>query len=294
MHLVTVGDLVLDVLVDAPRRLRRDDDTGARIELLPGGQAANVAAWAASLGAETTLIGPRSSDGAGSILAEAMAARGVQLAGLPVRRAGTVVSVVAAGERTLVSDGGDQSWVSRLTADRLPALTDWLHVSACPLLRSPTSWPVPELADVVRRQGGRVSLDLSSAAMIECYGVDRFRAEVGRLGPDLVFANEAEWELMGPAQACPSATLVLKRGPAGFSVVTATSRDDYPPVNGDVVDVTGAGDALAAGYLVGGVALALTTAARCISRVGAQPHQLASRSPSPPPDETKGELHQLR
>jgi sugar/nucleoside kinase (ribokinase family) len=44
-----------------------------------------------------------------------------------------------------------------------------------------------------------------------------------------------------------------------------------PAVATEVVDSTGAGDALAAGYLVGGAELALETAARCVSRLGAMP-----------------------
>jgi hypothetical protein len=37
------------------------------------------------------------------------------------------------------------------------------------------------------------------------------------------------------------------------------------------VDTTGAGDALAAGYLVGGPGLALQAAARCVARLGSMP-----------------------
>jgi sugar/nucleoside kinase (ribokinase family) len=37
------------------------------------------------------------------------------------------------------------------------------------------------------------------------------------------------------------------------------------------VDATGAGDALAAGFLVGGPELALRTAARCVAKLGAMP-----------------------
>lgn len=270
MHIVTVGDLVLDVVVDAPRGLRRDDDTDARIELLPGGQAANVAAWAAALGAQATLIGPLPGNDIGSMLASAMTSAGVRLTELRVERAGTVVSVVAGGERTLMSDGGDQSWVGMLTPDVVPHDTDWLHVSAYPLLRSTTGWPIPRLAEGVRRGGGRVSLDLSSAAMIEAYGVERFRAEVARLDPDVLFANQAEWELLG-ATSPSRATLVLKRGRAGFSVVTPNSREHFPAPAADILDVTGAGDAVAAGYLVGGVDVALSTVARCVSQLGAQP-----------------------
>jgi sugar/nucleoside kinase (ribokinase family) len=38
-----------------------------------------------------------------------------------------------------------------------------------------------------------------------------------------------------------------------------------------VVDTTGAGDALAAGYIVGGPDLALEAASRCVQELGAMP-----------------------
>ncbi|MET0563559.1 MAG: hypothetical protein ABW114_08950 [Gaiellaceae bacterium] len=38
-----------------------------------------------------------------------------------------------------------------------------------------------------------------------------------------------------------------------------------------MVDTTGAGDALAAGFLVGGLELGLEAAARCVAQVGAVP-----------------------
>jgi sugar/nucleoside kinase (ribokinase family) len=45
---------------------------------------------------------------------------------------------------------------------------------------------------------------------------------------------------------------------------------EAPPVE-RVVDSTGAGDALAAGWIVGGPDLALEAATRCVARVGAMP-----------------------
>jgi sugar/nucleoside kinase (ribokinase family) len=42
-------------------------------------------------------------------------------------------------------------------------------------------------------------------------------------------------------------------------------------VPAEVVDATGAGDAFAAGYLLGGAELGLTAAARCIATMGAMP-----------------------
>ena len=60
---------------------------------------------------------------------------------------------------------------------------------------------------------------------------------------------------------------VLKRGAKGLSV----DGRDYPAAATKVVDTTGAGDALAAGFLVGGAELGLETAARCCARLGAMP-----------------------
>jgi sugar/nucleoside kinase (ribokinase family) len=39
----------------------------------------------------------------------------------------------------------------------------------------------------------------------------------------------------------------------------------------EVVDTTGAGDALAAGFLVAGPELALAAAARCVAQLGSMP-----------------------
>ena len=45
----------------------------------------------------------------------------------------------------------------------------------------------------------------------------------------------------------------------------------YPAHPVDAVDSTGAGDAFAAGYLVGGVATGLAAAARAVAKMGAMP-----------------------
>ena len=56
-----------------------------------------------------------------------------------------------------------------------------------------------------------------------------------------------------------------------LGVVVDGVPQDRAPVEGTVVDVTGAGDALAAGYLLGGPDLAMLAAGRCVARRGAQP-----------------------
>jgi sugar/nucleoside kinase (ribokinase family) len=90
--------------------------------------------------------------------------------------------------------------------------------------------------------------------------------------PSVVFATDAEWATSpGGFGAGGTAVLVLKHGRGGASFVIDGIADERVPVGGPVVDVTGAGDALAAGYLVGGVDLAMRAAARCVAQRGAQP-----------------------
>jgi sugar/nucleoside kinase (ribokinase family) len=59
----------------------------------------------------------------------------------------------------------------------------------------------------------------------------------------------------------------VKRGRDGV-VVDGRS---FAALQTDVVDTTGAGDAFAAGYLVGSAHLGLETAARCCAKLGAMP-----------------------
>src|SRR5262245_20080777 len=112
VHIVTLGDVVLDVIVDVPGGLNVDDDAEAAITLAAGGQAANVAAWAAHLDAEATLIGPEGSSDAAGLISHRITSRGIHFTGIPVERDGVVVSLVTSGQRTLASDAGDQTWLT--------------------------------------------------------------------------------------------------------------------------------------------------------------------------------------
>jgi len=104
-----------------------------------------------------------------------------------------------------------------------------------------------------------VSLDVSSSSLVD----DRFRELVRELAPALTFATEAEQAAVGALET----RWVLKRGSRGLSV----DGHDYAALQVDVVDTTGAGDALAAGFLVGGPELGLEAAARCCAQAGAMP-----------------------
>ena len=268
MRVVSLGDLALDVVVRVATDVAAAADTPARIVLSAGGQGANVAAWAAALGAEARWLGKRGDDPAGRLVSERLGRLGVGLVG-PVAPEGTgiVVSLVdGTGERSMFPDRGAavQLTASELWPEWLDC--DHLHVSGYALLAEPIAQAAVSAVALARAAGARISVDLSSWSTIRDSGAGRFRGLVESLAPDAVFANEDEDRVFGGR--LPGVAWILKRGVRGCSF---DGDERVALAVSDVVDTTGAGDALAAGWIVGGPDLALEAAARCIQRVGSMP-----------------------
>jgi sugar/nucleoside kinase (ribokinase family) len=125
--------------------------------------------------------------------------------------------------------------------------------------------------ELARVEGARISVDLASWSAIRDTGVAAFRDALREVGPDVVFANEEEEQVVG--RSLLGAAWIVKHGARGCSF-EGDEREALPVEQ--AVDSTGAGDALAAGWIVGGPDLALEAAARCVQHTGAMP--LASRA----------------
>jgi ribokinase len=262
----TLGDLLLDVVVRLDGPIAEDTDTYGRTRVGAGGQAANVAAWVVALGGSARFIGKRARDATGRLLAEELASRGVELAGPEVELGtGTVVSVATPdGKRTMLSDRGvaidfepaelDEAWLEGC---------DWLHVPVYSLARPPLR------ATALRAIGAapRVSLDLSATVALEQAGIELVREVISEHRPAVVFGNEEEVALLDPQ----AETVVVKRGARGVAVRAKGETREHPARRAEAVDTTGAGDAFAAGFLLGGAELGLQAAARCVGDLGAMP-----------------------
>jgi ribokinase len=265
-----LGDLLLDVVVRVDGPIAADTDTYGRTGVAPGGQAANVAAWVAALGGEARFVGKRARDAAGRIVAAALADRGVDVVGPEVAEGtGTVVSLADAdGARTMLTDRGVAPELRPEELDPGWLVCEALHVPCYSLVRSPIAEAAIEAIRIARGSGASVSLDLSGTSSIGAYGAERLTALVADLRPDVVFGNEDEFSLVG---RLPAPTIVVKRGARGCTVTTRNGTVEYPARPARVVDTTGAGDALAAGFLLGGAEVGLDAAARCVETVGAFP-----------------------
>jgi sugar/nucleoside kinase (ribokinase family) len=277
LRIATLGDVMLDVIVRLEQPLAQGDDVRARTSTGAGGQAANVAAWAASFAASARCIAKRGDDAAGALVAAALEARAVELVGPVVAGAtGVVVSLVGAdGDRSMASDRGVAPSLDPQELDAAWLDCDVLHVSGYALLREPISHAALLAGRLARERGARVSVDVAAWTEIRAYGPVRFRELLDAIAPDVLFATEAELEMLGGAYLTAPVG-VIKRGARGATVVTAEARLDLAPVEALVVDTTGAGDAFAAGFLLGGsleeaARRGLDAAARCVAHVGSLP-----------------------
>jgi sugar/nucleoside kinase (ribokinase family) len=300
-----LGDAHLDVVVRLRAPLAEETDTPATTALGVGGQAANVAAWVVALGGRSRLLAARGTDPAAGLVAGELRRRGVELAGPVIAgRTGVVVSLADGTKRSMLTDRGVGPL---LTADQVPDGwldgCQWLHLPGYSLVSEPIRLAALAAAHAVSGRAvpsastasastasastasastasastasagtgsgrpphrPRLSIDLSSTAALQAFGVGRFRRLLAGLRPDLVLGNEAEAALIGDL---PGTELVVKLGAGG---VLAGGRR-HPALPATVVDATGAGDAFAAGYLLGGVKLGLSAAARAVATMGAMP-----------------------
>jgi sugar/nucleoside kinase (ribokinase family) len=299
LRIATLGDVLLDVVVLLAEPLASGGDVRASTRAGAGGQAANVAAWAAELGAEARCIAKHGADPAGELVARELRGHGVELVGPASKGAtGIVVSVVHGGDRSLASDRGIAPSFTPEELDGAWVGCDLLHLSGYALLREPIAATALLAARLARERGALVSVDVAAWTEIRSYGPVRFRELLDELAPDVLFATEAEWELLGGAYLTAPVG-VLKRGARGCTVLTEDAKLDFAALDADVVDPTGAGDALAAGFLVGldappaepaapggspgrprrpwGGSLeeaarrGLDTAARCVAAIGSMP-----------------------
>jgi sugar/nucleoside kinase (ribokinase family) len=250
---------MLDVIVRLDHPLVPGDDQTAVTRTGAGGQAANVAAWSCELGASARFVGKRGDDTAGRLVAGELLSRGVEVVGPASGRTGVVVSLASVGDRTMASDRGVAPQLEAHELDDTWFDCDVLHLSGYSLLREPIASTALVAARAARSHGALISVDLSTWTLAD----DAFRTRVREVAPDVVFASERERAVLEDLET----RWVLKRGAGGVRV----DGRDHPALAAAVVDTTGAGDALAAGFLVGGVELGLEAAARCCSGLGAMP-----------------------
>ncbi len=249
LDLIAVGDVMLDGALPAPVAGGR---VHGRIDLRVGGSAANAALAAARLGARTAVVGRVGADAAGRLVADTLAAAGVEPL-LAVDVDAPTGCVVVVGGTSIVADPGASV---RLAPHDLPATLEALAVlvSGYSLLQSG-----PEAAARAALERARtdcLAVDAASARLLASFGVERFLDATATA--DVLLANADEARTLTGLEPDEAALTLARR----YRVVCVKLGRDgaIAATGGDVVRAgvqrvdravtLGAGDAFAGGFLL--------------------------------------------
>ena len=249
--LCTVGDLIEDVVVWLDEPFREGTDTSSRVTRTRGGSAANVAHFAACNGITTRFVGCVGDDPLGESLVAQLARSGVDVRAQRRGRTGSIIVIVHQdGERSMLTDRGAAIELRDIDASVLDGVRI-LHIPTYSLVIEPIASSAIALSRVARERGISVSIDASSAAVLEHFGAHHFRQLVEDMKPAFLLCNEDEARVLGADEGVPgSQMVVIKRGAEPVTVITDESRVEVPvPQVAEIRDTTGAGDAFAAGFL---------------------------------------------
>jgi sugar/nucleoside kinase (ribokinase family) len=258
-----------------------------------GGSAGNTAAGVASLGGRAAYIGKVKDDQLGAIYRHDMRSQGVAF-DTPATQSGpatarSFILVTPDGERTMNTYLGACVHLTPTDIDPTTVAAAAVTYMEGYLYDKPEAKAAfREAARIARANGRKTSVTLSDSFCVERHRADFL--DLIRTSIDIVFANETEIKSLyetqsfdGAAEAVRKdcAVAVLTRSENGSVILRGPETVKVPAHKiSHVVDVTGAGDLYAAGFLYGFThnlelarcaTLASLAAAEVISHVGARP-----------------------
>lgn len=284
---VVVGPVAQDVTVLVEEMPEPGSTVHPQARVAPGGKGANPALAAARLGASVRLVGAVGDDATGEEVLASLRADGVDVDGVqrvPGCPTGRVLAVVDGRRRVTYYECPYAN--DRLTIDEA-RLGDLLSgADACLVSTALPAEPVVRAIDAARRRGVPVTVDLAGepgTARLAVAGADVVRADVAEA------ATLAGHAVDDPGSAVRAARGLLAAGPRlavvaaggdGNVVVSADGAWLVGGLPGEVLDPTGAGDALVAAVVVArargddplsAVRLGSAAAADTVARLGGTP-----------------------
>ena len=249
-----IGDLVEDVVVRLLEPINVASDTRVHVQRRRGGSAANVVAAACRNGRAARFIGQVGDDPAATWLVDDLRRLGADVIAPRAGRTGSIIVLLdPSGERTMLSDRGactdladpDEHWLDGLRT---------LHLPLYSLVGEPLATTSATLVGQAHERGLNVSIDTSSASIIEHLGIETTLDLIRSLRPTVVLANELEASLFDGTlvpERVDARCVVVKQGPDPALVYIGSAEPErVDALTLDVVrDTTGAGDAFAAGFL---------------------------------------------
>ncbi|MEM9514660.1 MAG: PfkB family carbohydrate kinase [Actinomycetota bacterium] len=249
--LICIGDLIDDVVVrQRVAAFSVGSDTDSHVVRRRGGSAANVAATAQRIGLPSRLLATAGADRIGEGLVDEMRLSGVDTRFVQRRgRSATVIALVdSIGERSMLTDRGSAVDVRLPPADALRSARA-VHIPLYSLATPPLADTAMSIADHVDRESVVLTLDVSSASLLDELGPARVNDLLAAVEPDVVLANDDEAGRLGSTPG----VLVARTGSKACHIVSdGHITDEVAALELIAVDdTTGAGDAFAAGVIAG-------------------------------------------
>jgi sugar/nucleoside kinase (ribokinase family) len=280
-------------LIDLPRAAELYAAMGPA-PAISGGSVANTIGGLAGLGTRTGFIGKVRDDQFGEVFAHDMRAFGATFStpmaprDHPLATGRSLVLFTPDGERSMNTYLGVAETLGPTDIDEgLMADTEWLLLEGYLFDRPESQAAFARAARAAKSAGGRAGITLSDPFCVERHR-EAFLALI-RSEMDLMVANEHELmalyqtDHLETAMARAEADVeiaVCTVGPRGAHVLAGNARVHAPATPVEVVDVTGAGDLFAAGFLHGLTTgrdwltcarMGCAAAGEVISHVGARP-----------------------
>jgi ribokinase len=268
LDLLALGDLTWDVLAKPKTLLLPGGDTTGQVLLSAGGSSANLAVWAARVGAASGIrvgfLGKVGRDDLGALAAKALLAEGIRdhiVWSEAVPTSVVLVLIDQSGQRAMLTNqGADFFLLPSEVAPPVVASARHLHITAWSLFTDPPRGAALEAARLAQAAGASISFDPGSYQMIREIGREEFRRLTRELRPTIVLPNLEEGRALTGAEQpqavaealqdlYPGALVVLKLDRDGALIADGGSHLRVAASADQAIDATGAGDAFAGAFL---------------------------------------------
>lgn len=270
MAVLFVGAANMDILAHTKSSALAGASNPSIIKQVPGGAALNAASICARFGVTTCLSTVLGNDSAGDTLLTALKNRHVQVFPTPAPRSGSYIAIVNPNGGLVMAASDMESCETR-RIQTPKGVWNWRYIDA--------NLESEQITEIASQSSEPVALASVSVAKVE-----RLRNALPHAS--LLFTNAAEWQELCGADLTTfrnmsDACVVITDGGNPITLIEEASYHSIPvPRVNPIVDVIGAGDAIAGGTLAG-LAKGMTLHMAIEQGIAAASEVLRSEGPYP-------------